>query len=449
MASSTCRVCFTILLLSLAACAPPDTTQEMEALDPERLVLKIDKEVSIIEPGPETGLAHEMVGMVRHPDGTIFVNTETQGTGEALGFFKSTDQGETWEPVRLNLADAPPGQRLIGSGVTRDGRLWLVHQSTPKELFVSWSADVENWNTTPIDFRPLGSRGMEFPYVYSYNDYNTFIEQPDGTLMFSVGLRYHGDYYKDPKNRIDGLMRSDLDFGGETMFRSTDGGKTWGDTTIIHPHVTEVGHALDPFDPNRILSMTRTQRELLAGEDREATIKRTGAPSDMPSDLPSIYKNGLLMESADGGRTFHEVPGGLTEFYGHRATIVWGSNNLVVVAANFQRKNSSRVLRFSLDGGRTWVDGTSEGTREFNQAKRFPLLTPPLTVSFTSPMLELSPNHYLSVYAYWENESLKRYYEAPKSPCPQGTEVGDCPWLGLRAVFWHLENAPEEPPEAG
>ena len=119
----------------------------------------------------------------------------------------------------------------------------------------------------------------------------------------------------------------------------------------MHPHVTEVGHALDPFDPNRILSMTRTQRELLAGEDREATIKRTGAPSDMPSDMPSIYKNGLLMGSTDGGRTFHEVPGGLTEFYGHRATIVWGSNNLVVVAANFNRKNSSRVLRISLDGG--------------------------------------------------------------------------------------------------
>ena len=95
------------------------------------------------------------------------------------------------------------------------------------------------------------------------------------------------------------------------------------------------------------------------------------------------------------------------------------------------------------------MDGTPEGTTEFNQAKKFPLLTPPLTVSFTSPMLEMSPNHFMSVYAYWENESLKRYYEAPNNPCEQGTEVGDCPWLGLRAVFWHLENAPPEPAEGG
>ena len=62
--------------------------RRFKQLDPERLVLKIDKEINIIGPGPETGLAHEMVGMVRRPDGTIFVNTETQGTGEALGLFQ-------------------------------------------------------------------------------------------------------------------------------------------------------------------------------------------------------------------------------------------------------------------------------------------------------------------------------------------------------------------------
>ena len=62
--------------------------------------------------------------------------------------------------------------------------------------------------------------------------------------------------------------------------------------------------------------------------------------------------------------------------------------------------------------------------------------------SFTAPMLELSPNHFLAVYTFWEEESLKRYYEDPKSPCAQGDQPGDCPWLGIRALFWHLENVP-------
>ena len=61
-------------LLALIGCAP---TLSEEGLDPQRVTVKVDREVSVIEPSKETGLAHEMLGMVRHPDGTIFVSTET------------------------------------------------------------------------------------------------------------------------------------------------------------------------------------------------------------------------------------------------------------------------------------------------------------------------------------------------------------------------------------
>ena len=98
--------------------------------------------------------------------------------------------------------------------------------------------------------------------------------------------------------------------------------------------------------------------------------------------------------------------------------------------------------------GSSWADGTRTETPLLNQATKSVLLSPPASVSFTAPMIELSPNHFLTVYAYWEEESLKRYYENPKSPCTQGNEPGDCPWLGIRALFWHLENAPESEPGA-
>ena len=287
-------------LLALIGCAP---TPSEEGLDPQRVTVKIDREVSVIEPSKETGLAHEMLGMVRHPDGTIFVSTETQGTDAALGLFKSTDVGETWEALRVNLADVRGKQYLRGLGGTRDGRLWLLHQTASADLFVSSSSDgAHTWTTTPVEFTSLAPRAPKEPYVHSHNDYNTFIEQPDGTLMFSVGLRYDRGYYKDPEHLMEGLMRPDVDVGGEFMFRSTDGGKTWGDATLVHPHVTEVGHALGPNNPDRILSMTRTQRTLLAGEDREATIKKTGCPPDSPSDrLPRAPGHDLVGQQQRGG----------------------------------------------------------------------------------------------------------------------------------------------------
>ena len=142
------------------------------------------------------------------------------------------------------------------------------------------------------------------------------------------------------------------------MIRSTDGGKTWTDTTMVYPYVTEVDYALDPHNLDRILSITRIQRALLAGEDRKATIKKTGCSPDTPSNEPSVYKNGLLVESTDGGRSFREVPGGLTDFYGHRATILWGSNHVVIVFSNSGKENFKRIGRISLDSGKTWVDGT-------------------------------------------------------------------------------------------
>ena len=160
------------------------------------------------------------------------------------------------------------------------------------------------------------------PYDWVGDDYNTFLEGPDDTLMLGVGARNLPWYYQDPDLLQDGLVRPDADIGGLFLIRSTDGGASWGDPTLMHPFVCEVGLAADPFNPDRILAMTRIQRPLLAGEDRESTLEKTGCPDEVPSPEPSIYKNGLLLESHDRGRTFREVPGSLTGYYEHRGTIL-------------------------------------------------------------------------------------------------------------------------------
>ena len=120
------------VVVFIAACASPPAQQK---LDPERVFIKIDKHVSVVEPSPETGLTHEMLGMVRHPDGTIFLRTQTRD------FLSTGDLGETWQRLPVDLTDAPERQILHGLGVSRDGRLWLMHQSRGgKDLFVSLSA---------------------------------------------------------------------------------------------------------------------------------------------------------------------------------------------------------------------------------------------------------------------------------------------------------------------
>ena len=385
-------------------------------LDDHRAVVKIDKEIKIVPAGT---LTRAMMRMVRHPDGAILLNTQTGP------IYKSTDNGQTWMPVPVKLPDAPPKQMLHGLGVSGDGRLWLMHQSPGGEdLFASVSKDGgQTWATTRIDFTKVPTSEPERPYNRCWVDSADFIERPDGTMMFGAGLRRDTPYYKDPK-KLDlatGLVRQDADVGGYFMFRSTGGGKTWDNATLAHPYMCEVDHAVDPNSPNHILSMTRIQRPLLAGEDREAVYKKTGCPANSPPSEPSIYKNGVLLESTNGGRSFHEAEGGVADWYGHRGTICWARNDVVAVAHNHGGSgNSRRVARISLDGGNTWVDGTKAGTPFMNKSTKFLLNG---IVGFTSPTIELSEDHFLT--------AMYHYSHLPGVPEEFKDVVG--------GVFWHLE----------
>ena len=47
--------------------------------------------------------------------------------------------------------------------------------------------------------------------------------------------------------------------------------------------------------------------------------------------LCRVYKNGLLLESRDGGRHWSEIPGSLFGFGAYRWSVSWGADDLLVL----------------------------------------------------------------------------------------------------------------------
>lgn len=339
-------------------------------------------EISIEETVNIVNTAGGMMNLVRAPDGTLYLLTQTDELDKTL--VRSSDEGKTWEPMPVHFRGADPNQIPTGFGISRDGKLWILHQQIPddgghgfagKKLYVSTSEHGKTWKTSEIDFAPLAPGGPDKPYATANSSwcYCNFVEDAAGTLMFSTSLRYAdwADWLQEDQTR-PGVR--------DVMIRSHDRGKTWGDATIVHQHATETDHAVDPFNPNHILSASRKQRKILANENRTDVEKEALIAGTPHAGTVYPWKGGLLLESFDAGRTFREVPDSYTGFYGHRGNILWTKNNVVIFShcigksVKTELPSASHVARISLDGGKTWLSDKGGLTPRVNQSKRFLLV---------------------------------------------------------------------------
>lgn len=394
------------LCVRLAAASADASGQQVE--------VKIDKNVQIVSDGPNRG----MMSIAQHPDGTIYLNAQFNPPQ----LLKSSDNGKKWTtvPIQFKL----PHQVVHGFGINRKGRMFILHQTDGdyppnnedlygQDLFVSYSDDSgRTWTNSQTDFRKFGPGTPSLKYHEDGN--RSFIEQPDGTLMFTTTVvsskAYKAKYPPTSPESAPNFMYGGKpdDLFSDIVFRSTDGGVTWGDPSQVYPDLNphESTLAIGADDPNRILVMTRIQRLVRPEENGEEMMRITGNPKP-------YYKQGALFESTDGGRTFQLAKGGFTPWYGHRGTINWFKSNVVIVTHHIGGSgNATKVARISLDGGKSWVDGTREGTQLMNQSTDF-VLAP--SVSFTCPTIEISENSFLTIA--WN--------------APDGR---------LHGVFWHLEN---------
>ena len=225
-----------------------------------------------------------------------------------------------------------------------------------------------------------------------------FLVRPDDTLMLVLGLGHDDsrDYVMYEKTRSHNVM-----------VRSRDGGRTWGEPSIVHQHGAEGDYALDPNDPDHILGVFRKQQPLLVGEDRETVEKEVGLWGTRYSGTPYPWKGSILLESTDAGRSFREVPESYLGFYSHRGSILWTPRNVVIVThqVGYYHDRIPRLpemgARISLDGGKTWVDGTDSGTPFMNRSTRFKQI-------IGSATAELEPDRFFTAYSVMAEPSGNR-----------------------------------------
>ena len=273
-----------------------------------------------------------------YPMSSPFTRTDTRTAltkngdiyaGGAGYLWVSTDKGKNWSMQKL------PHGTGGGFGILRDDVFVLIHDSPDNTTtYVQRSMNYGKTWSKPValDISPFTFSGAGWSDVYQH---------PDGTAMITVTLR-HRDYHDEWENPE---VRGFHDF----IYRSSDGGKTWGDRTLLFPYSAE-STILALKDSYRMLAYIRAQRANVPEDDKDYW-RKTGF--SQPSGW--VLKNGVVAESNDGGRTWTDarlfdtygsVPGELIQLPDGRVAAVWLQRYPYALA-------EIRV-RISNDGGRNW-----------------------------------------------------------------------------------------------
>ena len=297
------------------------------------LVLCANLIIAAAEEPPIRAIPGVRVYSLPEPDGRSDTRTAMTRAGQIYvgggkHLWKSVDKGRTW--TRGKLPHATAG----GFGILADDTFLLVYDEPGYGTSVIRSVDHgETWSRPfRLDIGPYDQSGGGWAHVY---------QCPDSTAMITVTLR-HGKKWKIwDAPMVCGIR--------DHIYRSTDGGKTWGDRTLLSVHAAE-SSLLALRGSGRMLVFIRHQRSHLP-DDPDDLWTRTGAPEGNPY----VCKNGMIAESDDGGRTWRNhrifdiygsVPGELIQPPDNRVAAVW--------LQRYPHEDAEIRVRISADGGRNW-----------------------------------------------------------------------------------------------
>ena len=290
----------------------------------------------------------------------IYVGTGSDGIRsnviDGRGVYKSTDGGDTWEPV---------GLREVGQiGAVE------VHPTNPDIVFVAAMGKA---------FGPTPDRG-----VYRSSDGGRswtkvlFTSDSVGAVDLELNQANPDEVYaamyrgeRKPWTIISGMEAS----GGEDgIWKSTDGGQSWRYLTKGLPSglIGKIDLAVTPADPDRVFALVETEEEeegLYRSDDRGESWALVSTQSGLmnrpfyytnvaadPSDADVVYVNNeSFYKSTDGGRSFSRV----STPHGDNHDMWINPENPAV----FIQSNDGGV-NVTMDGGRSWSTQYNQPTAE-------------------------------------------------------------------------------------
>lgn len=304
-----------------------------------------------------SGIIFVLFDSLNKKNSNIYVGVSLMGRNN---LFCSEDKGKTWIPVEGQPIKYRPTHGVISS----DGTLYISYGSNPGPGRMLdgavWKYENGKWTDITPD-KPEPEKEKTFGYASVAVDY----QNPKVLIASSFGR------YNYP--------------GGENIFRSMDGGKSWkevisGKETFdpsLAPYTKHTGiHWLfdieiDPFDPDHAMFTTGYgghETFNLTDADKNKTVNwsvmSTGIEETVALELLSPPKGAHLISAIGDycGFVHHNVdetePEGcfINPHFGNTNGVdcAWKNPNIFVRVGRPTRQNPDQSLGYSPDGGKTW-----------------------------------------------------------------------------------------------
>ena len=291
-----------------------------------------------------------------HSDG-VFSWTE----GKRNIMFESADEGRTWTGRDLHIENL---WYLGAFTILRDDTFLVAFMPDYAEfrrIYLARSADRgRTWDVERMD-------GDIRPYNHIVMDNGHLLELADGTILMTCNLRHRMRMGEAMAELPPGLWGSFAH-----LFRSADGGRTWGEKSMIALANSAETHLLE-LSSGKLLGLVRRQRShRVPGDpsDLVAAMRVHGydpeyrgyqEPIDEGPEGTALYKSVFLTESLDGGRTWVDERrvSDYEQCSGDLALLADGKT----LVAQYDHRYNDRFAgagvraRVSYDLGRTWAPG--------------------------------------------------------------------------------------------
>lgn len=290
---------------------------------------------------------------------TIYAGASVMGKNN---LFRSIDGGSSWQPVPGQPTQYRPNHAVLAS----DGTLYLSYGTDPGPWRMSnggvWKLNTASSEWTEITpDKPAPDSGKAFGYAAVAVD----AHNPQVVIASSFGRQGNA--------------------GGEDIFRSTDGGKTWkpvfgGGGTFdfsLAPYVAATGiHWLfdieiDPLNPDHAMFTTGyggyetfNLTEMDSGRPTRWSVMSTGIEETVALDLLSPPQGAhLLTAVGDYGGAVHwdldkPAPGGSYDHprFGNTNGLACAENKpeIIVRVGRAANRREGANIGYSLDGGKSW-----------------------------------------------------------------------------------------------